>query len=349
MSALLRMTTFAVALAVLPACQKNIPAVDLVDEEIRWPPPPEPAVITWTGHIANSSWAAPPTAFQNWIARISGEPPGVTFRKPYAVTSDDEGRVYVSDTGWGLVLMFDKDGRSFEFVGGSGQGALQKPAGMVVDSRGHLFVADLKLGRVIEFDDKYEFVQAFGGGVLTRPVAVIVDEAAGQVWISDSKNHTVEIFDLNAQHVRTVGERGSNEGQFNFPTNMVINDETGEVFVVDTFNFRVQVFDREGEFVRKWGRNCDSFGCFARAKGIGMDGDGNLYIADAAFNNVQVFDPDGNLLMFFGGIGNGPGQLWLPAGLHVSNQGEIYVVSQYNWRVNTYRYLGAPGSEQAAR
>ena len=32
--------------------------------------------------------------------------------------------------------------------------------------------------------------------------------------------------------------------------------------------------------------------------------------------------------------------MYLPAGLHVDDNDQIYVVSQYNWRVNLYDYLG---------
>ena len=42
----------------------------------------------------------------------------------------------------------------------------------------------------------------------------------------------------------------------------------------------------------------------------------------------------------FGGWGNGPGQMYLPAGLHIDDDNQIFVVSQYSWRVNLYDYLG---------
>ena len=112
---------------------------------------------------------------------------------------------------------------------------------------------------------------------------------------------------------------------------------------MDTFNFRVQVFEPDGTFSRKWGDNCDTFGCFAKPKGLSIAPDGRVFVADAAFNNVQIFEPDGRLLLAFGGVGNAPGRLYLPAGMHVDDQRRIYVVSQYSWRVNVYDYLdGAP-------
>lgn len=333
--------------ATAPACKPKVdPESPYQSTEIVWPPPPDPAVVRWTGHIANSNWSEPPSSFRRFMNRLSGQPTGTTFRKPYDVTTDRIGRVMVSDTGWGQVLVFDRSQDRFLFVGGSGQGALEKPAGITVDSRNHLFVADLTLGRVMEYGADLEFLRSYSGGNLVRPVGVAVVEERGELWVTDSKKHTIEVFDLQAQHLRTIGGPGTDPGQFNFPTHLA-TDKQGLIYVADTFNFRLQILDADGNVVRHWGKNCDSFGCFSRAKGISVDPDGNIYVVDAAFNNVQMFSPDGDLLMFFGGVGNGPGELWLPSGVHVDEKGQIFVVSQYNWRVNTYVYLGPPNRPQA--
>jgi hypothetical protein len=29
--------------------------------------------------------------------------------------------------------------------------------------------------------------------------------------------------------------------------------------------------------------------------------------------------------------------MWLPAGMHITADDQVYVVSQYNWRVNIYQ------------
>lgn len=321
---------------VLGAClPKPVEPPVFTPEEISWPPPPQATRVRWLEHIANSSWAHPPTKLGLLLAKLSGGQQTFTFKKPYSVATDSAGRVFVSDTGWGGVLVFDRDNDAFGWRGDKGQGALNKPSGIAIGANDHLYVADILLQRVHEFGPAGEFIRTIGAGVLVQPVGVAIDEKTNRLWVVDSRLHGLALFDLDTgAHVRTVGKRGSDDGNFNFPTNVAIG---AEVYVTDTMNFRVQVLDHEGNFLRKWGRNCDSFGCFSRAKGIALDSVGNVYVTDAAFNNVQIFDPSGRLLLFFGGTGNGPGRMWLPAGMHVDKADRVYVVSQYNWRVNIYQ------------
>lgn len=318
---------------------------------VVWPPPPEPARVRAELPIVTSDWARRPPhthGFAQVLRSLVGARAAVGFKKPYGVTTDSRGRVFVSDTGWGKVLVFDRAGRAFSWVGDAGQGALQKPAGLTTDARDHLYVADLAVGAVLEYDERGAFVRTWGSGRMTRPVAVAWNPVTDALWITDSKEHQIEIVSLATGETRSLGARGSADGAFNFPTNLAAGPD-GRMYVVDTFNFRVQVFGPDGTFERKWGANCDTYGCFAKPKGVGVAPDGRVFVADAAFNNVQVFDPDGVLLLAFGGVGNGVGHLYLPAGLHVDDSDHVYVVSQYNWRVNLYDYLGDGAPDRRTR
>ena len=51
-----------------------------------------------------------------------------------------------------------------------------------------------------------------------------------------------------------------------------------------------------------------------------------------------LFQPDGTLLMTFGQEGHGPGEFWLPGGIHADPDGRIYVADSYNRRVQVFEY-----------
>lgn len=312
------------------------------EPDVVWPPPPDEPRVRSEDPIVTSTWARRPAdpsrLLQVWLALVGPRRP-VPFKKPYGVAVDSRGRVFVSDTGWGKVMVFDRSERRFSWVGDAGQGALAKPAGLAIDARDHLFVADILLGAVFEYDPEGRFVQARGVGRLTRPTAVTWNPVTNALWVTDTKEHQLEVLPLAGGEPWSLGSRGAEDAQFNFPTNLAAS-RNGEVYVMDTFNFRVQVFGPDGAFLRKWGANCDTFGCFAKPKGVAVAPDGRVFVADAAFNNVQIFEPDGALLLAFGGVGNGPGRLYLPAGVAVDAADRVFVVSQYSWRVNVYDYLG---------
>src|SRR5262245_17545457 len=83
--------------------------------------------------------------------------------------------------------------------------------------------------------------------VFNRPTDVGWD-AAGNIFISDGYgNSRVVKFDKNGRFVKSVGSRGSAQGQLNLPHTMAM-DAQGNVYVGDRSNARVQVFDNDLNF-----------------------------------------------------------------------------------------------------
>ena len=133
------------------------------------------------------------------------------------------------------------------------------------------------------------------------------------LYVADSKKHQVFCYStVDGAAVRTIGRRGSEPGEFNFPTNVFV-DKEGRLYVTDTLNFRIQSFDPDGKPLRAFGTLGDTPGSLNRPKGIGVDDEGHIYVADSSFNNFQIFDQAGQLLLFvgFGRIGR---RRVLPAG-----------------------------------
>ncbi|MFQ5852771.1 MAG: 6-bladed beta-propeller, partial [Candidatus Binatia bacterium] len=146
-------------------------------------------------------------------------------------------------------------------------------------------------------------------------------------------------YDANTGNfVKEIGERGKEDGQFNFPTNLFIRGD--KLYVTDTGNFRIQLLDLEGNFIRNISKLGDSPGHLARPKGVAADSDKHIYVVDAAFDNFQIFNEQGQLMLFVGRAGSQPGTFWLPAGIHIDDKDRIYVADSYNRRVQVFQYLG---------
>ena len=97
------------------------------------------------------------------------------------------------------------------------------------------------------------------------------------------------------------------------------------IYINDAFNYKIQKFDSDGKFIKSFGFHGDIVGAFARPKGLDIDRDGHMYVVDSAYENVQIFDAEsGRLLLFFGGSGGAPGNMYLPASVHID-----YANTQY--------------------
>lgn len=316
------------------ACAPTIgerPRVDLV-----WPLPPEKPRVKYVDLLTSSL----DVGKKGGIAEtLFGEEEVVKFDKPYGVAVDNAGRIYITDIG--RVIMFDLANKNYDLIGvDAGTGQVLYPIGITTINDGRLFVTDITSDRVFIYKDS-KYVGALGReGELDTPSGVAVDEKQGFVYVVDTRKHAVIVYSLAShEKVKTIGSRGTDPGQFNFPTNIAV-DSSGQVFVSDTGNFRIQVFDHNGSYVRSIGMLGDMPGSFARPKGIALDTYDNLYVIDAAFQNFQIFDKEGRLLLYVGEGGAGPGKFLLPAGIAIDKSNRIYVVDQIPGAVQIFQLLG---------
>lgn len=76
---------------------------------------------------------------------------------------------------------------------------------------------------------------------LNQPMGVALDEATGNIYVSDSRN-IICVFDSGGLFLGSFGSFGKKPGQFNTPVSLHINQENKLLYVLDQRNFRVQIF-----------------------------------------------------------------------------------------------------------
>lgn len=311
-------------------------------QPLVWPLPPEQPRIRFVAEYRGVSDfnRKKPSRWKSILLGPEQQERGDHLVKPYGVAASSDGRIFLTDTVARRVFVFNPDRKSVTFIGDSGPGKISKPIGVAVDGSGTVFIADATLNRVLGYGPDNRLTLAIGHeGELESPSGLAFDDQQRLIYVADAKKHQVFCYAADdGSLVRTIGKRGVEQGEFNFPTNLAV-DREGHVYVADTLNFRVQVFNRDGAFVKSFGSQGDGPGELNRAKGVGVDSEGHVYIADSSFNNVQIFDADGNILMFVGTPGTGPGEFLLPAGLFVDARDRIYVADQGNARVQVFQYL----------
>ncbi len=60
---------------------------------------------------------------------------------------------------------------------------------------------------------------------------------------------------------------------------------------------------------------------------------------------MQIFDKKENYLFKFGEQGYGKEPFWLPAGIYIDSNDQIYVVDSYNARIQIFRYFSGESDE----
>ena len=82
-------------------------------------------------------------------------------------------------------------------------------------------------------------------GDFSEPTNVAVDKD-GNLFVTDTLNDRVEVFDAEGVFVRTFGKNGDGPGQFARPKGIAV-DCDGHVWVADAMLNRLQVFTPEGD------------------------------------------------------------------------------------------------------
>jgi DNA-binding beta-propeller fold protein YncE len=265
----------------------------------------------------------------------------VQLVRPMAVVAVGE-TIYVADPGAQGVHRFDRKNGAHHLIRMDNDVALPSPVALARGADGEVYVTDSELGRVLVVRPGAKSAAPLAlAASLAQPTGIAYEPASGRLFVVDTAEHRVKVFNRDGTLASTFGGRGTENGQFNYPT-LLWRARDGRLYVTDAMNFRVQIFDQSGRFAGKFGRLGDGSGDLPRQKGAATDSFGHVYIVDALFHAIQVFDDTGTFLLSVGALGQERGEFWLPTGIFVGEDDHIYVADSYNRRVQVFRYVGSP-------
>jgi DNA-binding beta-propeller fold protein YncE len=191
----------------------------------------------------------------------------------------------------------------------------------------------------------YQFVATWGakgsaGGQFHDPTGIAI---AGQdVFVADSRNGRIQVFDRTGKFKRQFGRAGKAKGELGRPMNLTVRN--GELYVPEYFNDRIQVFGLDGKSRRIFGKPGKGPGEFSAPGGVAVAADGSLVVADFYGHRVQKLAPDGSFVSQWGETGKSgasAGKFGYPTDVAVSADGAVFVADGYNDRVQAFERDGS--------
>jgi tripartite motif-containing protein 71 len=280
-----------------------------------------------------------------------------------------------------------------------GDGQFYFPSGVAVDSSGHIYVADSGNHRIQKFDSNGKFLGKWGSycnlntsngcntsapgavspgdGQFLFPRSITVDSSLGRVYVADTNNNRIEVFDtagtflgkwgswcdmINGLNCNTSapGAVSPGDGQFYWPFSIEVNQISHIVYIADSHNSRIEVFNSKGVYLGKWGSLGSKESQLKQPYGITIDSKGDIYVADSGNNRVQKFDAFGNFITTWGSLCSlpsmfgcqdpdgplgklqiGDGQFQVPYGIAVENSpssqyARVFVADSANHRIQVF-------------
>lgn len=155
----------------------------------------------------------------------------------------------------------------------------------------------------------------------------------GFIYVADTGNAQVQVFDREGRWVRRFGRYGHAPGEFDYPIDVLYL--RGRVYVADLKNSRVQVFTPEGRFLRALPDQRRDPDLRFAPTALAGDGAGRLCVATVN-HEVLVFDRRLRLVRRIGRPGQGAGELSYPNGVAVDAAGRVWVADTNNGRVQVF-------------
>jgi DNA-binding beta-propeller fold protein YncE len=177
------------------------------------------------------------------------------FVRIIGLAMDDNDRLFVVDPGLKHVLVFNAQHKAEDVI----SEGLVEPSMAAIDTQNRLlYVSDVNLDQVLVYDaDSLKLKRKIGTtghnhelttpGDLAKPTGVAVDKE-GNLYVADTMNDRIEVFDADGVFMRTWGKNGDGPGYFARPKGVAI-DSDGHVWVADGMQDRVQVFTNEGQLL----------------------------------------------------------------------------------------------------
>lgn len=210
---------------------------------------------------------------------------------PVYLALDSVDNVYVTDRVLRKIAIYSKDG---EFKGYFENSNLHNPLGIAIDKENNLYVSDVGKRHCIRvFDSDGNLIRTFGQtkkvsmpqadkGSFYFPNGIDVD-TEGNIYVADSNNNRVQIFDKFAEPKSIIAMGG-------LPRGIAVNDKNKTVYVIDTIAHKVSVYDKANKYLVSFSKQGRGNEDFMYPSGIALDNEDKLFITDRNNARVQVFD-----------------------------------------------------------
>jgi len=177
------------------------------------------------------------------------------FHQPMDIIADEDGNIYVLDSGNYRIQKFDKDGNYILTIGrkGQGPGEILTSMDIELDSHGNILVFDIMNNRITRFDSQGNFIDSFNlkftayHGVLDSEDNVYVYSQYNEKLIhkfSPQGQHLLSFMDEIKSEIKRIEPHINGSGGIG-----ITQDD--KIFLVLTYPYEIYIFDNQGKLLEK--------------------------------------------------------------------------------------------------
>jgi tripartite motif-containing protein 71 len=227
-----------------------------------------------------------------FLDEIGGFGSGVgEFNRPTYMASDKGLNLYVVDAQNKRIQRLDRNLNfisAIEIQGDEDFAGLGLPEGIALTPSGEIVVSDIEGDLLIELSGFSEYKTTYGGfgemeGGLRDPLGVFVDRN-GDVYVADSRNDRVAVFDQFGNFLRSLGDKVLND-----PAGVTVGRD-GSVYVANTGGNSLAVFGQEGDLIAEYGKSEQGMMGLSEPTDLELGPKGKLFLVDSGNHRIVVYE-----------------------------------------------------------
>jgi len=216
--------------------------------------------------------------------------------RPVGVALDGQENLYVVEQEKKGISVFDHQQKRIRFITDP---SIERPTGIALDrERGKIYLADTGhtkskehtikiLNLAGELVGKIGKEKGDGPGQFLFPTYLALDPK-GNLYVTDTLNSRVQMFDPDGKYVKSFGQRGNAWGMFDKPKGVAV-DSFGNVYVADSGWSNVQIFNQKGEVLLFFGGRGPIPGMLKNPTAVAIDKENRIYVADYLNHRVEEY------------------------------------------------------------
>ena len=221
--------------------------------------------------------------------------PEWTVGKPVGISVAPDGRVFVPDTHYHRIIVFDPEGNELQRFGrfGTGPGEFVYPTDIAFAPDGTFYIAEYGTNdRIQVFSHEGTHLRDFGrfgreDGAFARPQSIALSPERGELYVADTCNHRIGVHALDGTWLRSLAGPGTEPGRLSYPHGLELLPD-GTLLVSEIGTDRVQRLDAQtGESLGTWGGSGFERGRLKTPWGVASDGE-RLLVLDSGNARVQI-------------------------------------------------------------
>jgi predicted membrane-bound mannosyltransferase/sugar lactone lactonase YvrE len=274
---------------------------------------------------------------------------------PHGIAFSPDGTMFVADTNNNRIEHFSADGNFLSAWGSLGDvtkgaapmGTFNQPFALAVspDAR-FIYVTDTWNHRIQKFSSDGTPIKMWGKPVydpsntdpngLWGPRGIAID-SLGRVFVADTGNKRVIIYDADGNFISQIGTEGMAPGQFEEPVGLAL-DANNYLYAADTWNQRIQVFapNQDGTSYTPY-QEWSISGWYSQSLDnkpyLAIDNQGHIFTTDPDSFRILEFTTTGGFVQAWGDPGTSNSNFGMPAGIAMDSAGHVWVSDADNNRI----------------